>query len=52
MRKAKDLVPREADRLGTVQGHRDGFGFVFPMMVVRIFFYLKEKCHASCTAIE
>ena len=30
MRKAKDLVPREADRLGTVQGHRDGFGFVIP----------------------
>ena len=30
MRKAKDLIPREADRLGTVQGHRDGFGFVIP----------------------
>ena len=30
MRKAKDLMPREADRLGTVQGHRDGFGFVIP----------------------
>ena len=30
MRKAKDLVPRETDRLGTVQGHRDGFGFVIP----------------------
>ena len=30
MRKAKNLVPREADRLGTVQGHRDGFGFVIP----------------------
>ena len=30
MRKAKNLVPREADRLGTIQGHRDGFGFVIP----------------------
>ncbi len=30
MRKAKNLVPREADRSGTVQGHRDGFGFVIP----------------------
>ncbi|SNX28473.1 RNAse R [Polynucleobacter meluiroseus] len=30
MRKAKEVVPREADRLGTVQGHRDGFGFVIP----------------------
>ena len=30
MRKAKNLVPRETDRLGTVQGHRDGFGFVIP----------------------
>jgi ribonuclease R len=30
MRKAKNLVPREADRLGAVQGHRDGFGFVIP----------------------
>ena len=30
MRKAKDLMPRQADRLGTIQGHRDGFGFVIP----------------------
>jgi ribonuclease R len=30
MRKAKDVVQRDADRLGTVQGHRDGFGFVIP----------------------
>jgi ribonuclease R len=30
MRKAKDLMPRQADRLGTVQGHRDGFGICNP----------------------
>jgi len=30
MRKAKNVTPREADRFGTVQGHRDGFGFVIP----------------------
>ncbi len=30
MRKSVPLVPRESDRLGTIQGHRDGFGFVVP----------------------
>ena len=30
IRKAETLVPRSTDRLGTVQGHRDGFGFVVP----------------------
>jgi len=30
MRKSETRVPRETDRLGTIQGHRDGFGFVVP----------------------
>jgi ribonuclease R len=30
MRKADHVVPRDDNRLGTVQGHRDGFGFVIP----------------------
>ncbi|MEY3485307.1 MAG: hypothetical protein RLZZ586_1030, partial [Pseudomonadota bacterium] len=30
MRKNDIPVPRDGDRLGTVQGHRDGFGFVVP----------------------
>ena len=30
MRKNEIPVPRDCDRLGTVQGHRDGFGFVAP----------------------
>ena len=29
-RKTEASVQREADRVGTVQGHRDGFGFVIP----------------------
>mgnify|MGYP003337583774 CR=1 FL=1 len=30
MRKTDSPVIRDGDRLGTVQGHRDGFGFVVP----------------------
>ena len=29
-RKTEATVQRSADRIGTIQGHRDGFGFVIP----------------------
>ena len=30
MRKSDQPITRDSDRMGTVQGHRDGFGFVVP----------------------